>query len=94
MVTGVVGFTLLYTVLPAALLRWAAAQNAKLSGSMAIELSSLVVRLYFTYPAPQRPIFLLAAFNERDGRQVRRSHLDLCPLSNLVVEPFRRPRSG
>lgn len=42
MVTGAVGFTLLYTVLPAALLRWTAAQNAKLSGSMAIELSSLV----------------------------------------------------
>lgn len=42
MVTGAVGFTLLYTVLPVALLKWTAAHNAKMAGSMATELSSLV----------------------------------------------------
>lgn len=42
MVTGAVGFTLLYVVLPVALLKWTAAQNAKMVGSMATELSSLV----------------------------------------------------
>jgi len=42
MVTGAVGFALLYAVLPMALLKWTAAQNAKMVGSMAAELSSLV----------------------------------------------------
>lgn len=42
MVTGAVGFTLLYAVLPVALLKWTAAHNAKMVGPMATELSSLV----------------------------------------------------
>ena len=45
MVTGAVGFTLLYAVLPVALLKWTAAHNAKMAGSMATELSSLVEQM-------------------------------------------------
>ncbi|MBD8524352.1 hypothetical protein [Pseudomarimonas arenosa] len=41
MVTGAVGFTLLYAVLPMALLKWTAAHNAKMVESMATELSGL-----------------------------------------------------
>ena len=39
LVTGAVGFTLLYAVLPVALLKWTAAQNAKMVGSMALEIT-------------------------------------------------------
>lgn len=45
MVTGAVGFTLLYAVFPVALLRWAAANNAKMTGSMTSELSGLVEQM-------------------------------------------------
>ncbi len=45
MVTGVVGFTLLYAVLPIALLEWAAVNNAKMAGTMASELSNVVGQL-------------------------------------------------
>lgn len=42
LVTGAVGFTVLYAVLPVALLKWTAAHSANMSGSMAIEISSLI----------------------------------------------------
>lgn len=42
MITGAIGFTLLYAVLPLALLKWTAAHNTNKVGSMATEFSSLV----------------------------------------------------
>lgn len=42
MVTGAVGFTLLYAVIPIVLLKWTAVHNAEMVGSMATELSNLV----------------------------------------------------
>lgn len=45
MVTGAVGFTLLYAALPVALLKWAAANNAKMAGSMASEVSRIVEQM-------------------------------------------------
>lgn len=41
-VTGAVSFTLLYAVIPIVLLKWTAAHNAEMVGSMATEFSNLV----------------------------------------------------
>lgn len=48
LVTGAVGFTLLYVVLPAVLLKWTAVHNAKMVGSMATELSTLIDQMVWT----------------------------------------------
>ncbi|OOW83424.1 hypothetical protein Xvtw_16535 [Xanthomonas campestris pv. vitiswoodrowii] len=45
MVTGAVGFTLLYALLPVALLKWTAAHKEKMAVSMATELSNVVDQL-------------------------------------------------